>query len=131
MHELRKSCKKLRYLMEFFQSLYPMEDIRALVRLLKVLLDNLGSFQDIAVQTGHLRELAVRMRAEHKAETDTLLAVGALIGDLLARQHSAREEFAELFAQFLTDETQWRLRALFRRHPDESGGRATGTEAAA
>jgi len=131
MHELRKSCKKLRYLMEFFQSLYPGDDIRALVKLLKVLLDNLGSFQDIAVQTGHLRELAVRMRAEHKAETDTLLAVGALIGDLLARQRSTREEFAELFAEFLTDETQQRFCALFGRHPDASGDRAAGTEAAA
>ena len=31
LHELRKSCKKLRYLMEFFQSLYPVRRIRELI----------------------------------------------------------------------------------------------------
>jgi CHAD domain-containing protein len=130
MHELRKSCKKLRYLMEFFQSLYPGDAIRALIKLLKVLLDNLGSFQDIAVQAGHLQELAVRMRAEDKADTDTLLAMGALIGDLLARQRRAREQFAEVFTGFLVDETQRQIRALFRPSPDGRDDQAAGEEAA-
>ena len=84
LHELRKTCKKLRYLMEFFQSLYPEAEIRALVRVLKLLLDTLGGYQDLAVQAAHLRELAQRMRDEGQADTDTLLAIGALIGNLLS-----------------------------------------------
>lgn len=130
LHELRKSCKKLRYLIEFFQSLYPGGDMRALIKRLKVLLDNLGSFQDIAVQAENLRGLAARMRAEGCANTDTLLAVGALIGGLLVRQQRAREEFAEIFAGFLADATQRRIRALFRPDPDASDDRANGAEAA-
>lgn len=114
-HELRKSCKKLRYLMEFFQSLYPPEGIRPLIRLLKELLDNLGSFQDLAVQASHLRDLAGRMRAEGLGETDTLLAMGALIGQVLTRQQVARDSFAAVFAGFLAADIQDRLGRLF--HP--------------
>ncbi|MGD8911892.1 MAG: CHAD domain-containing protein, partial [Candidatus Thiodiazotropha sp.] len=50
LHELRKDCKKLRYLMEFFQSLYPKPAMRELIKALKVILDNLGEFQDLEVQ---------------------------------------------------------------------------------
>ena len=113
MHELRKSCKKLRYLIEFFDSLYPKQEVRQLVKLLKVLLDNLGKFQDLAVQADHLREMAQRMRDEDRASTDTLLTMGILVGDLLEHQHRAREEFAEIFAGFDSDEHQGLFKSLF------------------
>ena len=113
MHELRKSCKKLRYLMEFFQSLYPDDEIRPLIRLLKELLDNLGSFQDLTVQAAHLRELAQRMRSEGLGETDTLLAMGALIGQVLERRQGARDAFGSVFAGYLDADNQDRLRRLF------------------
>jgi CHAD domain-containing protein len=129
MHELRKSCKKLRYLMEFFQSLYPEDDVRPLIRLLKELLDNLGSFQDLAVQAAHLRELAERMRAEGKGDTDTLLAMGALIGQVLERQQRARDAFGVVFAGFLDGDNQDRLRRLF--HPGQNRGRERGEDCGA
>ncbi|HSO79300.1 MAG TPA: CHAD domain-containing protein, partial [Chromatiaceae bacterium] len=113
MHELRKSCKKLRYLIEFFDSLYPKQEVRQLVKLLKVLLDNLGKFQDLAVQADHLREMAQRMRDEDRASTDTLLTMGILVGDLLEHQHRAREEFAEIFAGFDSEEHQGLFKSLF------------------
>jgi CHAD domain-containing protein len=100
LHELRKSCKKLRYLLEFFSSLYAKKQVGALVKTLKVLLDNLGRFQDLAVQAGHLREMAQKMRDEAQAETDTLLAMGSLVGDLLDEQQQARIELARIFADF-------------------------------
>lgn len=111
LHELRKSCKKLRYLMEFFASLYPKEEIGELVKLLKILLDNLGRFQDLAVQAAHLRQLAQRLREEGGAETDTLLAVGVLVGDLLREQQLSRTESAASFERFDRAEH----RALFKR----------------
>ncbi len=113
LHALRKRCKKLRYLMEFFQRLYPEEEIRGLIRLLKVLLDNLGGFQDLSVQAAHLRELAGRMREEGQADTDTLLAMGALIGNLLVRQQAARDDFDTVFAGFLREEQQRIFSTLF------------------
>lgn len=131
LHELRKSCKKLRYLMEFFQSLYPQTEIRGLIRTLKTLLDNLGRFQDLAVQAEHLRDLAARMRAEDQASTGTLLAMGALIGDLLTHQKNARHEFSAVFAEFQGEQTQAQIRSLFKTRSHTDGGRTVSSPEAA
>jgi len=113
LHELRKSCKKLRYLLEFFISLYPKKPVGSLVKILKVLLDNLGRFQDLAVQALHLREMAQQMRDEGRAETETLLTMGVLVGDLFSQQMQARIEFSRIFADFDKQENQLIFRELF------------------
>jgi CHAD domain-containing protein len=117
MHELRKSCKKLRYLMEFFQSLYPPGAVAGAIKLMKRLLDNLGDFQDLAVQADHLSAIARDMDRESRVDPDTLLAMGALVGDLYRRQQAARADFAALFAQFDGDDNRALLRDLFRPDP--------------
>ncbi|MCF7984151.1 MAG: CHAD domain-containing protein [Thiohalocapsa sp.] len=114
LHELRKSCKKLRYLMEFFQSLYPQEEMRGLIKQTKTLLDNLGRFQDLAVQAEHLRETALAMHDEGMHEVGTMLAMGALMRDLLAGQQAARAEFAVTFERFDTRRNRATFEALFR-----------------
>ena len=67
LHELRKSCKKLRYLIEFFVSLYSKNSAKAVIKSLKLLLDNLGNYQDLEVQAGKLRGLAPGGRAGARA----------------------------------------------------------------
>jgi CHAD domain-containing protein len=114
LHELRKSCKKLRYLMEFFQSLNPRDQTRTLIARMKVLLDNLGCYQDLAVQAVHLRELADRMRDADQAPTGTLLAIGALIANLLTRQQQARAAFDQVFEGFQSEDNRRAFRGLFR-----------------
>ena len=113
LHELRKSCKKLRYLMEFMAPLYPDEEIRPLIKTLKRLLDWLGAHQDLAVQTAHLQEMAEDMRHDTSVATGALLAMGALIANLAARQRAARDGFAEVFATFDKPEQWRRYKALF------------------
>ena len=113
LHDLRKSCKKLRYLMEFFQSLYPKQEIRAQIKVLKQLLDTLGDFQDLEVQADKLREFARDMVQEGKAPSDTLLAMGMLVDRLLQRQQQARQAFANSFAPLVTEERQRAFGALF------------------
>ena len=100
LHELRKSCKKLRYLLEFFQSLYPRETIKPLIRSLKDLLENLGDFQDLEVQTHTLQHYAAEMTRAGETQSDTLLAIGALIDRLATRQQDARDAFEDTFAGF-------------------------------
>jgi CHAD domain-containing protein len=117
LHELRKSCKKLRYLMEFFQSLYPPDDIKGLIKQTKVLLDNLGGFQDLAVQAEHLRETAADMQTAGAAPLGTLLAMGALMGGMLERQQRARREFARVFASFDSDANAALIRRLCAAKP--------------
>ncbi|WP_462320788.1 CHAD domain-containing protein, partial [Halochromatium sp.] len=112
LHELRKSCKKLRYLMEFFQSLYPKERIREQIKQTKLLLDNLGRFQDTAVQAQHLREHAESSAGENGLPPATLLAMGALIYQLLDDQLRARAAFGEVFAVFDSTENAERFKAL-------------------
>ena len=100
LHELRKTCKKLRYLMEFFQSLFPPGRIKSPIRALKALQDNLGDFQDCTVQIATLKQFSHQMVAEGDILPDTLLAMGMLIDELKRRQQAAHEEFADRVGKF-------------------------------
>lgn len=100
LHELRKTCKKLRYLLEFFQSLYPPQKIARLIRALKTLQDNLGDFQDLQVQSEALQKFADQVAAEGEVPPRSLLAMGMLIEGLQHRQRQARAEFAGWLAEF-------------------------------
>ena len=113
LHALRKHCKKLRYLLEFFSSLYPQQQVSALVKAPKRLLDNLGKFQDTAMQVDHLRETTRRMHDAGGVETDTLLAMGALVGGLFERQRQARIEFSAIFSDFDSKRNRLTFRDLF------------------
>ncbi len=112
-HELRKNCKKLRYLMEYFESLYPKRQIRRLIKALKVLLDNLGDFQDLQVQADKLRQFGREMLEEGTAPADTLLAMGMLVDGLFRRQQKAGEAFAQRFADFAEPEIRQASKKLF------------------
>jgi CHAD domain-containing protein len=57
-HALRISMKKLRYLLELFAELLPKPELKHLVGDLKKLQDNLGRFNDFAVQAEFLHSLA-------------------------------------------------------------------------
>ena len=114
MHELRKDCKKLRYLIEFFRSLYPDDDLQGIVKTLKKLLDNLGEFQDRQVQAEHLRALAAELDPADPATLSTTLAIGALIADSLRAQQAAHEAFADRFAAFDCDDNRARYKTLFK-----------------
>jgi CHAD domain-containing protein len=118
LHELRKSCKKLRYLMEFFQSLYPPGAIRASIKELKQLQDNLGDFQDLDVQIGALKGFAMEMRRRGEYNAATGKAMDALLEALDARMHAARAEFESRFEQFSCKDNQARFAQLF--HSDEA-----------
>ncbi len=119
LHELRKTCKKLRYLIEFFQSLYPEADIKRLIKVLKTLQDNLGTFQDLEVQVGTLRQYSHQMMAEGEVPPETLMAMGMLVENLERRQHQEREAFAARFADFALPKNRKQFRQLFAaRHPE-------------
>ncbi|MEJ2394895.1 MAG: CHAD domain-containing protein [Candidatus Thiodiazotropha sp.] len=112
LHDLRKDCKKLRYLMEFFQSLYPKPEIRAQIKEMKILLDNLGEFQDLQVQAESLEDLGKQLMKEG-APVSTLMAMGILVGKLLERQTKARDEFADLFSGFSSETNRQAFQKLF------------------
>jgi CHAD domain-containing protein len=112
LHTLRKRCKELRYVLEFFASLHDPETYRAAVGDLKRLQDCLGEFQDSQVQRQEIQALAAGMLAQQAAPASTLLAMGELAAQLGVRQRRARAEFAERFAEFASIRGRRRMAAL-------------------
>jgi CHAD domain-containing protein len=110
LHDLRKKGKELRYLLEFFASLYPPEVGRPMVASLKGLQDVLGRFQDREVQADRLRSLGDEV-AVVEGGAPALMAMGVLVQQLAADQAAARAQFNERFAAFAAKEQ----RALVER----------------
>ena len=123
LHELRKTCKKLRYLIEFFRSLCPPDDVARLLDELKALQQILGDVQDLEVQTASLMGYSVEMASEHDLPAATLMAVGALVEQLRVRQLAARQQFAAAFGRFSRPELRHLARASFK--PVRAGERPT------
>jgi CHAD domain-containing protein len=112
LHALRIHGKKLRYLLEFFASLFPAREISALVRRLKGLQDNLGEHNDLVVQREHLRgELAAL------ADDDEAAAIEALLDVLAMRQRQVRREFAGAFGDFAGAGVSAHFEQLFGPEP--------------
>jgi CHAD domain-containing protein len=112
LHTLRKRCKELRYVLEFFASLHDPELYRAVIGDLKRLQDCLGEFQDSEVGREEIQSLAAAMLAQQAAPAPTLLAIGELAAQLGERQRRARAEFAQRFAEFAGIPGRRRIAAL-------------------
>ena len=113
-HDVRLECKKLRYLMEFFRSLYNSAEIETSIKELKRLQDNLGDFNDYEVQQASLAEFAEEMSAKTQTPAATLLAMGQLQSHLAEGQNAERRAFNQRFARFASAENQARFRRLFK-----------------
>ncbi len=112
LHSLRIECKKLRYLLEFFQSYYPRKKMKELISYLKGLQDNLGEFNDLALQQGDLEEYMKTTRSKANARLRDA-ATGGLLTVLNSRQAEVREEFHRRFAGFDSRENRALYEELF------------------
>ena len=99
LHELRKQGKELRYLLEFFASLYPPEVVRPMVKTLKALQDTLGRFQDAEVQAAMLHTYRESVGSRERGAA-ALMAMGLLVDRLEQDRAEARARFAERFDAF-------------------------------
>ncbi|MGH8933175.1 MAG: CHAD domain-containing protein [Egibacteraceae bacterium] len=113
LHELRKRCKRLRYLLEGFRELSPPKHVNRLVGELKALQSNLGEFQDCEVQAGDLQRFARQMSEEGVGSADTLSTMSLLVDQLGDRQRRARQAFAATFTAFDAPDNRTRFRKLF------------------
>lgn len=110
LHKLRIQCKKLRYLLEFYRSLFPDEAMSACIRQLKKLQDNLGTFNDLSVQQEMLGMYRARLTPGSKKNIDIAAALGGLITHLQNDQQKIRKKFGKTYSHFATTEN----RALFQ-----------------
>jgi CHAD domain-containing protein len=114
LHDLRKRCKELRYMLEFFAPLHDPATYGKVVSDLKRLQDCLGQFQDSEVQIAEIRTLAEAMLAADAAPAVTLLAMGEITSGIIVRQGAARADFERRFAAFAGVDGQRRMAALLR-----------------
>ena len=113
-HELRKSCKKLRYLLEFFQFFYPDKDIGKLIKQLKILQDNLGEFQDMDVQSIALKSFAKMMEEKGINNADTYMAMGVLADGMEQRKNELQHAFIDCYKKFSRKKYQKLFKKLFK-----------------
>jgi len=113
LHVLRIHCKKLRYLMEFFSSLFPRKKITVLIAQLKKLQDNLGDFNDLCVQEEYLLNITTELPATHRQLKKTLVAIGSLVSALGRERLMVKDAFAETFTDFASPGNKELFQELF------------------
>ncbi|MCL7488762.1 MAG: CHAD domain-containing protein [Desulfobulbaceae bacterium] len=113
LHRLRIQCKKLRYAMEFFASLFPAAEIKRAVKQLKKLQDNLGSFNDLSVQQDMLRSYLAGLRPGSRKNQDLATAIGGLLTNLHHEQQEVRRHFDAASQHFSSEKNLLLYRNMF------------------
>lgn len=111
LHALRIQCKRMRYLLEFFHSLFDPTEIKDLIKRLKRLQDCLGEYNDLSVQQ---HTLLTHRDPAHEPDRELWLAMGFMAGTLRARQREVRATFASRFAEFTDPKTHARFESWFK-----------------
>jgi CHAD domain-containing protein len=126
LHELRIHCKKLRYMMEFFSSLFSHEKINALIDQLKKLQDNLGGYNDLRVQEEYLLSITDELPVTGQNLNRTLIAIGSLVETLGRKKQSLKDDFAETFNGFASSQNKKLFRELFYQDPQRAVNENSG-----
>ncbi|MBF0264791.1 MAG: CHAD domain-containing protein [Gammaproteobacteria bacterium] len=114
-HELRIECKKLRYLLYFFASLFEQNNFKKVIKKLKVLQDSLGIFNDLSVQIDFLQHYLNQLIKSSLSQKNTALAasLGGLITALTERQNQQRQVCIEQLIQFGHTDVQLLMNQTF------------------
>ncbi len=113
LHELRKTGKKLRYLLEAFQSLYRPDAVRQVVGELKHLQDCLGAIVDRDVQRRLLRQFGDALALEDQVPEETGVAMKMLEAVLWEEEQVHGATFDASWERFARPRTRRLFRALF------------------
>jgi CHAD domain-containing protein len=108
LHKLRLACKRLRYLIEVYESLYAGEKIAELIDTLQEFQTLLGDLHDADVQRREVEEFI------RTTTTPATQVVNAFVGDLGDRIVKIRTEFGRRFDTFARPSNEWLFRELFR-----------------
>jgi len=113
LHDLRIECKKLRYLLEFFYTLYPPDQLDKIIMQLKRLQDNLGDFNDLLIQQQSLKEVLANFNPKDRKFISVSMSIGGLISVLNSRQQQVRLLFNARFAEFSKKNIRKQFKKLF------------------
>jgi CHAD domain-containing protein len=116
LHRLRRRCKRMRYLLDSYDSVYAPGPRRAVLSALKRLQDCLGDIQDSDVQRNQLADIATTLSGRG-VPVATLLAMGALRDRNAARDRAAREELRRRLQIFTARKMTAHVAALAASSP--------------
>ena len=113
-HELRKTCKKLRYLLEAFRPLYSKTEILAPVKSLKQFQDLLGVMNDNYVQKELMKQLSVSPELPEKSRR-----IAEQLADGYQNQlQEAASGFRQVFEEFSDPTRNADWKRLLEETPD-------------
>ena len=101
-HALRIDCKKLRYSLEFFASLYPDDSAESISRL-KTIQTLLGNFNDLSVQISELNRKINRLPAGKKSSIAMAASLGGLIAVLAINKDELRQNCLDALMKFAAE----------------------------
>jgi CHAD domain-containing protein len=104
-HQVRIALKKLRYMIEFLESLFDAASVKALMKRLKGLQEDLGHLNDVRAAQGLIREFA--RPAQHDID-DVGLAAGVVIGWHLRELRMLEAKLCEDVRRFKKAKPFWR-----------------------
>ncbi|MEU3273167.1 CHAD domain-containing protein [Saccharomonospora sp. NPDC006951] len=111
-HDLRKRCKELRYLLEFAKPVSDPAGHRSVLKELKRVQDILGAFQDGEVQSAALQAFGMRMQEIGNPPAATLLALGEVSARMIEQQRAARADLTDALARFAGKLPKERIEAM-------------------
>lgn len=106
LHELRLAVKKLRYALDFFESLYKKKQVKAYRKHLAGLQNGLGYLNDVATADTLVRELAGT--GENQTSQTSVYAGGLIVGWHRHAAIAARQGLVKDMAAFLRTKPFWR-----------------------
>lgn len=108
-HKLRIECKKLRYLLELFSSLFPAEETNPIIRRLKGLQTTLGNYNDLCIQRQFLLS---RLETTPTLPSRAAAAIGGLVISLSQSKKDRRAKIEKRLATFSDPKTKRSLKRL-------------------
>jgi len=113
LHALRIECKKLRYLMEFFSSLFSSKKMNTLIEQLKKLQNKLGDLNDLCIQQEYLLNISDELPTTNKKNKRVLVSIGCLIGALDREMRVVKKSLFKTFTDFGSPPNEQLFRELF------------------
>lgn len=116
-HELRIDFKKIRYLTEFFASLFPGDDLPEIVKALRRIQNVLGDLNDLAVQQEGLRTVLDKLDPATPGSIETAAALGALYRGFDQDKGTLHDDYFRAFAKLTAPGILGSVETLFGPKP--------------
>lgn len=113
LHNLRLEVKKMRYLLEFFGSLFEGPEIRRFLKGFRSLQTVLGDFNDYAVQEAMIRRELEAAEASQRPSAIRCAALGALVSGLERKRRRTRSRFNRAFEKLRAKGNRRSAKILF------------------